>query len=70
MQRYDSIMSLIFGLLAIATFALFFIFPHDRMPFFVTGCVAIAVRVAQYVIRMIVRQREKERAMREWDKDL
>jgi Ca2+/Na+ antiporter len=49
----DSLLTLIFMLLAIAAVICYFVLPTNRTPFLVCGGVAIVLRIVQYVMRFI-----------------
>lgn len=51
MSKLDSILTLMFYVLAIATVVLYFALPTHRLVFMICGFTAIALRVIQYIIR-------------------
>lgn len=57
MKHLDQLLTVIFLLLAVAAMVFYFVTPGDRTLFWIIGGVAVLLRVAQYVIRMVSKQK-------------
>ena len=52
-SKIDSILTMLFMLLAVAAVICYFAYPDNRTPFLYSGGAAICFRLVQYVMRFI-----------------
>ena len=51
-NRADEILTLLFMLLAVAAGICYFTAGANRLPFYICGGLAIAIRIVQYIVRI------------------
>lgn len=69
MKKYDTLLTSLFMLLALAAVVLYFAIPDDKTWFFVAGGVAIAIRLAQYIYKLLHPEKKKRRRRDRIDDD-
>lgn len=52
-NKTDTILTILFMILAVIAVVCYFVYPDNRMPFLYCGGAAICFRLVQYVLRII-----------------